>query len=971
MNVRVNWSGSMPVVVFVLLISGCSTPSIVATRSIQLGDAMNNANKYKEAINHYEEYLAVTPQLGLYRNPSMEAEVCRKLAHAYATQGNYRKAEEYLQKAISLDSSPTNTDGLIEDFRMKGMLNAFGGNYKSAINNFNESLALSSGLEKSLKDEKKLTIANTYLALSQVHLSIGNYKDAEEFSQKSLTLFSTIPQEFTGTIEVKLVLSILHRERNNLSKAAQLCEESRQLAYTHQINTARQDQVLGEIHLLKGDFEEGIRYKLLALEQAERSNIKPQIIVATMRLGDAYRQLGDEKKANSYYQRAIQLQAQLEGNPADSGISHSLNLRSGDMRPAYNYYMQSGSAIGAALVCLRLGSLRLEQHDIDSAVTMFTQANEYFKQLGHIEGIAKSNVELASALIQQKDYAGATELLDAAFELTIQSDLKWQIHFRQGILFEEKEEYDSAYDQYLNSIRIINEMRGNLTLEEFKTMFANSKVHVYDRMIMLLLKHSEKISRIKSSLATELAFLYNEESRSRAFLDMLGNKKIDAKSSVDEIVLEQEQLIRLKVQRLSQELSKNSSSTKDKQILQAELKKAQEDYDHLLQQIKLSNPAYSSIVNVNPFPVRDIQGILDEDTAILEYWVSGNQVVIWMITKAGMYSELIQVTAYGLKREVTRARSAILYQYPEERDKALKKLYSLLISPFGERLAQYQNLIIIPHRNLHFLPFHALINPDNKFLIEEFIVQYAPSSSVLYYCVNRKVTFQESFLGLALGNLTVGNYSALPGTEVEVNHLSQLYHKTDIKTNKEFSESYLKDNIHHHGYVHLATHGSFNQQQPLLSFLLMSPTDEDDGRLTVEEIFGLSVQSKVVTLSACETGLGDLSEGDDLVGLSRAFMYAGAPGVIVSLWKVDDATTAWLMVRFYQYLEGGITIAESLTRAQRDLIQRNFRTSANRGLREIKFDESLRQLVSDRNNDSSRNPYYWAPFILIGNGWVK
>lgn len=953
------------------LLWNCTTPSIVATRSIQLGDAMNNANKYEEAIGHYEQYLAASAQLGLYRNQSMEAEVCRKLAHAYATQGNYNKANDYLAKAINIDVSVSATNlALIEDYRMKGMVDAYTGDYKSAIESFDKALALSDGLEKSLKDSKRQTIANIYLSLAQVHLSLGNYKNSEEFAVKSLKLFTESTGDAAGIIEGKLVLGIIHRERNNLKEAIAYCQESRQLAFENKFNTSRQEQALGEIYFLKGDFEEGIRYKLRALEEAERSNIKPQIIVANMRMGDAYRQLGDERKANSYYRYAMQLQNQLENN-GDQATKQSLNLRSGDLRKAYAYYTESSSSIGAGLVCLRLGALRFQQNDLDSAGNMFRQAMNYFEQAGHSEGIAKSCIELSKVLTVEKKFKEASEMLGKAKALTLQPDLNWQIFFRKGILFESTHQYDSAYAQYLKSIETINAMRGNLTLEEFKTAFANTKVEVYDRMIMLLLIHADKIGNLNEKKAVELAFLYNEESRSRTFLDMLGNRRIEAKSKADEILLEQEQLLRLKIQRLVREIQKDMEAGKNKLALQAELRLTQDEYDHLLHQIRLNNPAYSSLVGIDPVPIQKIQSTLDDKTAIMEYWISGDHAVVWLLTKKEIEARLVPVKMNELKRQVAMARSTIYYQYDEQRDSTLQQLYTWLIDPLVPNLKGYSNLIIMPHRNLHFLPFHTLMNRQRRFLIEEFVIQYAPSAGVFYYCVNRPVSAQNSLLGLALGDLALGEYAALPGTEVEINHVSRLYDESDIQTDENFSETYLKENIDNHGYVHLATHGAFNVHQPLYSYLLMAPTDHDDGRLTVEEIFGLNVKGKIVTLSACETGLGDISEGDDLVGLSRAFIYAGAPAVIVSLWKVDDATTAWLMVRFYQYVRGGYTLAESLTFAQRDLIQRNFTASGVRGIREIQYDASIQQVFTEQSRGLSRNPYFWAPFVLIGNGGVR
>lgn len=125
--------------------------------------------------------------------------------------------------------------------------------------------------------------------------------------------------------------------------------------------------------------------------------------------------------------------------------------------------------------------------------------------------------------------------------------------------------------------------------------------------------------------------------------------------------------------------------------------------------------------------------------------------------------------------------------------------------------------------------------------------------------------------------------------------------------------------------------------QPLYSYLLFAPSENDDGLLTVNEVFGLDLKASLVTLSACQTGLGNLSLGDDIVGLSRAFLFAGTPAVIVSLWSVADQPTAVLMTKFYQNLEN-FSPQEALSRAQREVMKQY------------------------------PDPYYWAPFQLIKRG---
>ena len=302
---------------------------------------------------------------------------------------------------------------------------------------------------------------------------------------------------------------------------------------------------------------------------------------------------------------------------------------------------------------------------------------------------------------------------------------------------------------------------------------------------------------------------------------------------------------------------------------------------------------------------------------------------------------------------------------------SLNKLYGYLINPINRFIDGYQNIIFVPHKDLHFLPIHVLMSPERKFLIEEHIVTFAPSASILYYAFRKGTSAGNHVLGLALGDLAIGRFQSLPGTELELQQLSRLYPDMDYKSGENCSETYLKSNSKGQGYIHIATHGVLNKSQPLYSYLLMSPTEQDDGQLTVNEIFSLDLQSKLIVLSACDTGLGDIGEGDDFTGLSRAFMYAGAQGVIVSLWKVDDSITVWLMTRFHQYLKAGRNASEALALAQRDIILRHFNDAQVEGIRNVEMPEQIKQAISRHSDASSRNPYYWGPFVLIGNGSVK
>jgi CHAT domain-containing protein len=260
------------------------------------------------------------------------------------------------------------------------------------------------------------------------------------------------------------------------------------------------------------------------------------------------------------------------------------------------------------------------------------------------------------------------------------------------------------------------------------------------------------------------------------------------------------------------------------------------------------------------------------------------------------------------------------------------------------------------------------MDTSSTFLIEKFNISYAPSASVLKNCSLKDPALNNDFLGLALGNMSLGNFSSLPGTNAEIRQIIQLYPGGTAKFENETSETFFKTEADDHTILHLATHGFLDSRRPMNSYLLMPPDDKNDGQLTVGEIFDLNLNSKLVVLSACETGLGMLSTGDEMIGLSRAFIYAGTPAIIVSLWPVEDATTALLMTRLHQYYSAGYRIQEALTYAQRDLLNHNFTPSVERGANHVTWENALKYEIESGNKTKARNPFFWAPFVLIGFG---
>jgi CHAT domain-containing protein len=533
-------------------------------------------------------------------------------------------------------------------------------------------------------------------------------------------------------------------------------------------------------------------------------------------------------------------------------------------------------------------------------------------------------------------YMQGLQVLDSALKYIDFPELVWQAWYIKGIIYENQDELEKASESYMNSVSAIEKIRGKLSVDEFKSSYFRNKIVVYDRLIRLLIKMNK----------SEEAFQVSEKARSRAFYDILAGRKINYRGAMPGDLTQLEQLKRNEIEKLYKLIQKegsspanyeNASRQTDLREIRTALAQVQEEYEDILQKMKLENPEYKEIITAEPVRIQDLQSKIDKGSAIISYWVSEKELIIWFITNAQISRKIAGINRKELTAVVEKTRNAIKSNSLKNSDAALRELSAYLIVPISSELKSVQNLVIIPNGCLNFIPFQALINETGQYLIDKHNITYSPSASIYLLNTGKEPPKGSRFLGMALGDISVENNVGLPGTEDELKKIIPLFTDKLTTIGEKSTESYAKRNSGDFNFIHFATHGIYNYKQPLYSFLLFPPSDNDDGRLNVWEVFEMNLHSKLVTLSACETGLGNLDQGDELIGLSRAFLYAGSSAVIVSLWSVADYPTAILMSNFYKYIRDH-SLEEALTMAQKDVLKQY------------------------------PQPLYWSPFILIGNG---
>jgi len=263
-----------------------------------------------------------------------------------------------------------------------------------------------------------------------------------------------------------------------------------------------------------------------------------------------------------------------------------------------------------------------------------------------------------------------------------------------------------------------------------------------------------------------------------------------------------------------------------------------------------------------------------------------------------------------------------------------RKLYKRLFQPFESTLNN-RNLIIVSHGALHYLPMNVL-HDGNGYLIDRYSIRMMPSATAMKYISRKKADKTGGIL--IFGNPNLGDPKLdLIYAEQEAIAVGNIRSGSKIFLRREATEAALRKYGNSYRYLHFATHGQFDSEAPLKSALLLAPDSQYNGMLSVDKLYSLSLDADLVTLSACETGLSKIANGDDLVGLTRGFLYAGSSSIVASLWKVDDLATAFLMTEFYS----------------------NLKTMTKR--------EALRQAQLATKKKYS-HPYYWAAFQITGKG---
>jgi CHAT domain-containing protein len=511
--------------------------------------------------------------------------------------------------------------------------------------------------------------------------------------------------------------------------------------------------------------------------------------------------------------------------------------------------------------------------------------------------IAYSNLALGQVLNGAEQYDKAigafNESLEAFNKIKFQQNI-YAAHKGKLLAYIAQKDERSIDEEIHKVIGLFEEYRAKIPSENHRNSFFDAEQQIYD--IAIDFEYSKRLN-------PEQAFDYAELCRARSFLDSMraGAEVLEKK-----------------------------------------------------QGLYLNLPSVS-----NSLTLSDLQQVLPGEVQILQYAVLEDKTIVWVITQKG----ILWSTEFsaGLKALEEKAREfQTLISSPSEQNQNLalqraRDLYDILIEPVESYLDNSKLLVIVPDKSLHRIPFHTLVSPAGKYLVEDYSLQYCSSSSVFIECSKAAASKQgintERMLSVGSPDFDRSAFklSPLQSSAREAEKVAKYYNPSYVFTGQKATEGRIRAEMEKSNVINLATHLIANESVPLLSKLLLAKepgqaagSEDEDGMLQSYEIYELKLnQTRLVTLSACQTGIEQIYKGEGPVSLARAFLSANVPLVVASLWPIDSESSGEFMIGFHKHrTRDRMLSVKAIRQAQLDMI----------GGQDSRF----------------RRPFYWAAFMLTG-----
>ncbi|TET69201.1 MAG: CHAT domain-containing protein [Candidatus Aminicenantes bacterium] len=905
-------------------------------------------------------------------------------------QGDYEESIKYFDKALSLAQKNNYKKGEIESLIKLGLLNWNIGEMKKSISILKKALSI---IKKAQMNEKKDEVSE-YIQIFEFYQDGKDYRSEEDYQksvenfEKAIELARKIESqehELKCLRELSITLYFLNDFDNFLSLNEGALEIAQRIK--HKKEQGRCLFNIGFYYDIKESYSQALKHYEEALNIARIVQDYSDESQCLTNIGEIYIQVGNYEKALEYQKNVLKIDQ--EKLKKDAFVAKDLNNIGVTYQKRYAFQSHDKDDLHNALANYE-ESLKIAKNIVDvkteiEALTNmgmayidlenYPEALKYFKLALEKAELAKDLEEKANLYINigivnalQENYDLSLKYCQKAIDtasLTGKENILWEAHFEIANAYMRQGNHEKSLENYKKSISFIEKIRSRIQLEELKASYlaSDKRIEAYQNLVNLLCKLSdsepEKLHNVE-------AFDYLERAKARAFLDRLEVSQVNVSQEVDIELLNQEEDKMKEISGLNLKLFTPGLGKEQEKSIKEQIRIREEQIEALKRKIRLSSLAYADLKYPQIITLEQAQKqMLDSKTAFFEYCLGKENSYAFVITK-----RKFKIFPLPSTKEIQMQVAEYLKVITDKENHDFRlgyELFTMLVLPgLDEKI---EKLVFIPDDILHYLPFETLLSQKDRkrWLIEDYKIAYTPSISSLREIIQHGrlseikpkkdlLAFGDPFFGsdeeVASARDTsetsrpVGafNVSRLEHSGLEVEKIASLFKKTKIDTfkRKEASEEKLKYlNLEDYKILHFATHCLIDDKKPDRSSIVLSigNASSEDEILQMREVFNLKLNSDLVTLSACQTGLGQFIRGEGIEGLSRAFFYAGASSVLISLWAVHDQATSQFMERYYFHLRSSNSIMNALQKTKLEMI----------------------------NSDIVSHPYYWAGFIITGN----
>ncbi|MFP8489902.1 CHAT domain-containing protein [Gracilimonas sp. Q87] len=764
-----------------------------------------------------------------------------------------------------------------------------------------------------------------------------------------------------------------------------------------------------------------IRQSLAIREKVGNPNLMD---IAYHNMAASYNDMGQPDSSIIYYSKSLELSRMLK-NPYDITQTliniGNLYLRSGDHDNALAYYNEAletnyktDRPVSIAKNLMQLAGVAILTNDLENAETFYIEALNWMERADSPQTLADLYLDFAQLEIKKQNYNKAENYIKEVFNLSGEKaymdqqirghSLLGELYSKQGDLNESLREFtkaymlskerstsnrifpaidlarayqkissDSSYYYAGEAFSLIDSIRTNVAGLAFRSGFFSQYAGFYNEVASWYIADNE----------SEKAYDLVESAKARVLMDELAEAENKFFQQLDESTLIKKQQMGKQIDQLYNKIQQTQDEN-DIRASRNQLKDLEFKYQSFVNEIRQDIPEWKNFEYPEALTAKQVMALIPEETAILEFAYAKQELMVFLVTENDLKTVLVDSIAgknpmEHLTNLISSYRNRIIEEAPvNELNKLSLPLFELLVEhPLSISNDLISNLIIVPEGNLTFLPFEALHNGTN-YLIEDINVKYLPSASIYPFIQSPHRSTSFDILAVAGSGFVEGtlstevssqdNFASLPSTLIEVESIAKNFDKAKILKNDDVTEAGLKShNLGQFRFLHFATHGNIDELNPSQSGLILSKKTAieslfgEDGYLNSTEISGLNLNADLVTLSACNTGMGKIVSGEGLIGLQRSFLSAGSSAVMVSLWNIYDRSTADFMSEFYSKLI--LHEAADYGIMNRTLDWFGF-------YRHPLFDYKTKAL-RDAKLSMISHPYYshpvhWAPFILIG-----